>query len=363
MRTVRNSLLATSVLSVSLASTTLFMGACGDDTGTGAGGAGNGPSSGGSSNEGGAGGSSSSCDLPALDLQGLWAVKMTVPVSVSSAADGAFATCPASQQGEATVLYVMNVTSLATNHSARFSVCSVDFPEVTGSTTACGADEIDVKLLPHDDRIYDDETEPMTIAIEGDAPGTAFTLPSFRFDYGVEPPLREWDTTDIACDDPAIGHGGACEETCVVGGCEDLDYWNDDFPGFTWGLCGIGAGQAYSDCELDDPASVDAATMQGSIFTTMSISSTLGGTFDTSCEGTGTGTTDVLLSLIGANVYVAGEQATVSATAKALPSFAFDADAVAVRFVRIDGRHGSLDYAQNDIRDTCELVVENASTL
>lgn len=336
---------------------------CGDDTESGGGGSGNAPSTGGNPGTGGEGGTPASCELPSLDLEGTWAVKITLPADITGAPGGAFETCPATQQGDATVLLVMNVTELAPNHSARFSVCSVDLPVVTAAAPDCATGtDVDLDLLPFRDRIFDDETNPMTIAVDGDQPGTPFTVPEFRLSYGKAPPLPAWDTADVACDDPTLGHGGACEDACLDGGCQDLDYWNDDFPGFSWGLCGIAANESVGVCEFDEPE-MEGATVQGPVFTTMSVSSALEGTFASSCEADGTATAELVMSIIGGNVYVAGEQANVTAIAKGLPSFAFDGAAAPARFVRIDGRHGSPDYSENDLDDTCDLLIEHAAEL
>ncbi|MBK6515496.1 MAG: hypothetical protein IPM79_04860 [Polyangiaceae bacterium] len=337
----------------------LVVPACGDDSETGTGGSGNTSNNGAGPNEGGSGGAPASCDFAELDLEGTWALKVTIPASTTSEAGGAFESCPASQSGDVVVTLGMSVSELSNVFGARLALCSISFPTVAADTAACGTGtSFDLSLVRNNDRLFDNQTESETIELAGLEPGAAFTLPPVAFYYGSPPPLREWDTADVACDDPLLGHGGTCEEACLSGGCMDMDYWNDDFPGFTWGVCGVGEGQSINDCDPDDPLA-GIGTVQGNVFTNVAVTMDISGTFDTSCTATATAPTTIDMTVVGGDVYVEGQQVNVTALANALPQFNLAGSGATVEMIRVDGRHGTPDYAENDLRDSCEAIAES----
>lgn len=336
-----------------------FAPACGDDSATGAGGSGNSSNNGAGPSTGGAGGGEqASCDFAELDLEGTWAIKVTIPASASNTAGGAFEMCPASQDGDVVVTVGMSVSELSGVFGARFSLCSVAFPTVTASTDTCATGTpFDLSLVRNNDRLFDAQTDSESIEVSGLEPGATFTLPSLAFYYGAQP-LRSWDTGDVACDDPLLGHGGTCEEACIVGGCEDMDYWNDDFPGFTFGMCGLSDGQIFDDCDPDDPLA-NAGFLQGNVFTNVAVTMDISGAFDTSCQATATAPTTLDMSVVGGDIYVDGVQVNVTALANALPQFDLSSSGATVEMIRVDGKHGTPDYAENDLRDSCEAIAEN----
>lgn len=338
---------------------------CGDDSSTGGGGSGGNPTSGPGPSSGGGGEAPASCDFDTLDLEGAWALVMTVPTEVEGAPGGAFTVCPATQQDESKVVLLMDVTALAPSHSARFTVCAVDTPAFKASPgpTCVPADTLDVDLYDRDG-IFDESSEPVSIDVASAEPGAAFTIDPLAFYFGSGPPLPTWDTGDVACDDIALGHG-ACEEACVSN-CE-VDYWNDDFPGFSLGVCGLDNGELLEDCDVNDPGVLEPdeqpVTLQGKAYTTFDLSSTIGGSFTTSCEASVDVTLEFAMSVIGGNLYLGPDQTTVTSMVSGFPSFTLAGAPTSAKLVRVDGLYGSPALETGDREDTCRAILENLPTL
>ncbi|MFO0553071.1 MAG: hypothetical protein U0271_32085 [Polyangiaceae bacterium] len=342
----------------------LVAAACGDDTsltgGGNSGGTGPGPTT-----TTGAGGEAPSCDFDPLNLDGIWAVKMTIPVTLQSTPGSVFETCPASQQGEATALFFMRITSLAPNHSARFRFCTIDFPNFTVSQGACDPQANDLLdsdfVMSRQEGAVFYETDPLTIPLDKEERGANFTAPTIPFYWGSDVPLASWDTGNAACDDPALGHGN-CEATCV--NCDTVSYENDDFPGFSYSLCGALPAESIGDCNTDAPEMAGIA-MQGRVFTTFEINPTLSGTFDNSCSGTGSADLPFDLQIIGTNVYVNGTQVGVSELIGAMPNINLANTPTSVSLTRIDGKFGSLNYFEpgDDEGDACRALADSLSSL
>lgn len=353
----------TTLLLVSGFATAMLVG-CSDDSATGAGGSGGNPTSGPGPSSGGGGEAPASCDFDTLDLEGAWALVMTVPTEVEGAPGGAFTVCPATQQGDAKVVLLMDVTALAPTHSGRFTVCAVDTPEfkATPGPACLPADTIDVDLYDRDG-LFDESSEPLTIDVESAEPGAAFTIDPLTFAFGSGPPLPTWDVEDVACDDVTLGHGG-CEEACVSN-CE-VDYWNDDFPGFSFGMCGLDTNESLEDCNTNDPEPGEEAgvALQGRAFTTFDLGSTLGGSFTTSCEASVDVSLEFAMSVIGGNVYLGPDQTTVTGLVSGFPTFTLAAAPTSAKLVRVDGLYGSPALtAGDDLGDTCQNIMDNLATL
>lgn len=337
---------------------------CSDDSADGAGGSGGNPTNGPGPSSGGGGEAPATCDFDTLDLEGSWALVMTVPTEVEGAPGGAITVCPATQQGESKIVMLMDVTALAPTHSGRFTVCAVDTPEfkATPGPACLPADTIDVDLYDRDG-INDESSDPVTIDVESADPGAAFTIDPLAFAFGSGPPLPTWDVGDVACDDVLLGHGG-CEEACVSN-CE-IDYWNDDFPGFSFGMCGLDTNQSLEHCNVDDPQEVDEegeVALQGKAYTTFDLGSTVGGSFTTSCEASVDVSLEFAMSVIGGNVYLGPDQATVTSLVSGFPTFTLAAAPTSAKLVRVDGLYGTPALAAGDQEDTCQNILENLATL
>ena len=339
--------------------------ACGDSGETGGGGEGAGPSSGGSPGTGGEGGGADPCITSTLDLDGSWVIRLTFPADIEGGPAGAFQACPAQQTGDVTMLIGMRVVSLASNHSATFAICDIDLPEFTASIEPCvaGSPELEAVDIRHygEEQIHERSTDPLTMELASEELGATFTLPSFTLEYGAGQPLPSWNITLPACDDVTLGHGG-CEPDCVTG-CEEIDTENDDRNGFSWAVCGVVEGEVLGDCEPDEPTLVEGVTIQGLLYTAMEIATALEGSFATSCEGTGTITTDFAMSVIGGDVYVADAQQTVTDIANAVPVISFGGSGGTVELIRVDGKYGTIDLEEGDLDDTCDNIAENAAML
>ncbi len=347
---------------LSLLASIMMMAACGDSTSSGGGGAGAGTSSGAGTNTGGEGGTQASCDLAELNLEGLWAVKVSLPAEISGTTGGPISVCPGTQTTTIETVYLMNVAVLDPTQSARFTMCSLGLPTV-GVTAAptCTGGTLDLSYVRHDDRVRDGDLDPQPLTVSSKDPGATFSLDPVNMAFGSGPPLPSWNTTDVACEDAALGHG-ACEVDCVDGDCTMIDSWNDDLPGFTFGLCGITNSETLDQCDLDDPTNIEGSTIQGSVFTTFFMNNTFSGTFATSCDGTADVTNEFDFSYIGGNLYAEDVQLAVTEMVKALPSFTVTGPGTA-HFVRIDGRFGSPNFDQGDVDDTCDAVLDNIDSL
>jgi len=346
-----------------LASVTMIA-ACGDTSSSGGGGGagagvvttGPGPGS------GGMGGSGLMCDLPELDLEGLWAVKITLPASETGPTGGPLSTCPGTQNSDITPVMLMRVVTLDPTHSGTFTMCSAGLPSVTATAMGtCTGGTLDLDYVGFNENIANDDSGPQNLTVASKDPGAAFSLDQLTFAFGSGPPLPEWDTANVACDDPGLGRDG-CDETCV-GNCENIDGYDNDQPGFTFGLCGVSSTQALEDCNLDDITSTDGTTIQGYVFSTFYLTSGFEGAFATSCQATADVTADFGMTYVGGDLYVAGTDSTVTEEVKALPEFTLTSGGGTAQFFRIDGRFGTPNLEMGDDGDTCDQVLQSLDTL
>jgi hypothetical protein len=334
--------------------------ACG---GGGGGGGGNGSSSG--TGSGGTGGSVPE-DVPCpsapadLSLEGTWAVKGKLAVSLKGAPGGAITICPADQVGESSMLLLLTIKqdpADATKLSqVSATLCSIELPTVSALVGSCDpkspslvfAQMIAPKALL--DALPKIATMPAGGSISGKQAGAALTLEKLTVVVGSTKGgsmLPKWDDVSDPCAKPDLGHTTVCEPTCVADCASLRDDDGDAFPGVTAQICGRTADDQKKNvpCNADKPNQA-GTTLQGKAFIDIQVDPQFVGTAKSSCELTGTvdPSTQILYQVLGTDVWLAGASLGVDQAIKSLPSFTVDSTKSKFRMVRVDGKYGAPDW-------------------
>lgn len=332
----------------------LLAAGCGDGGTSGSGG------SGGSGGAGGTTGSTSSgpsCEgqPDTLDLEGTWAAYGALTVSVQGAPGSLVSICPADQQGQAFLTLLVTIGQNAADPSklegVQATLCAVDLPSVTAVAGTCDPNATSVvttQITVPEKLLAAFPTLAANVVggtLSGTAAGADVTLEQFVVTAGSSSSgaaLPRWDTKAAGCTDGAIGHTNQCEDTCVDDCGSLVDDDADGFPGVTLGVCGIAEGDEAKPCNVDDP-SMPGVTIQGRAFTALEVNPQFTGKATSSCKLEGTVDTDVVYTVVGADVTLAGSQIPVASAIDALPTLIVKPDQSKLTMVRIDGKYASPD--------------------
>jgi hypothetical protein len=324
--------------------------ACGGDDGSGGSGG-----SGASGGSGGSGGSTApSCEgqPETLDVAGTWAAFGALTASINGQPGSIVTICPADQEGQA---YLTLFVTIGQDGTALKDVsailCSVELPAVTAIAGQC-----------------EPGTEAaVTTQILVPQAGANVALEKFKVTAGSSKTgaaLPSWDAGAQGCDSAAIGHSNVCEAACVddCAGLRDDD--KDGYPGITLDVCGVTSDDKGKTCNTESPAD-PGVTIQGRAFAALEVDPQFTGVAKSSCELTGTVSTGVRYTVVGADVTLAGGPIAVAAAISALPSLEVKTDQSKLTMVRVDGKYGTPDLklSASDPLAACKTILAKKNEL
>jgi hypothetical protein len=322
----------------------------------------NSTSSNSTSSSGGTGGGSTAITCsgqPAtLSLSGTWAALADLSVNLQGVPGGAITICPANQVGQAKLLLLVTIQQNATDPTkldqVKATLCSVTLPTTTALVGNCDPSSpslVSTQLIVP--QAFIDALPSVAAAtamgtLSGTSPGATLTVDPLDVVVGSTQSgsgLPTWDTTSSACNQANIGESKTCDTSCVSDCTAMRDDDMDGYPGVTIQVCGVTQDDTSSGakCNAAMPQN-PGVSLQGEGYINIEVNPSVSGKVKSSCEITGTVTTEVLYHLVGANVYLAGSPINVSSAIESLPTFQVDPAASKAVMVRIDGQYGAPNW-------------------
>jgi hypothetical protein len=312
----------------------------------------------------------------ALSLTGTWAAVGELAVSLEGAPGGAITICPANQVGQTTVILLLQVTQEGTNtlSSIQATLCSIELPVVTALVGTCDPTSqalVSTQIIAPQtliDALPGVVPPAVTGSLMGTAPGSGVTFEPLDVTVGsaAGSALPSWNVGSSACNASQLGGTNQCDANCVSS-CSTLsDSDHDGFPGVTVDVCGYTPSDTMSGVKCNAAMPSDSgATLQGQGFIDLEVNPQLTGTAKSSCEITGTVSSEVVYNLVGGNIYLAGAPITVTSAIESLPSFQVDASSSKFRMVRIDGQYGAPNWMVDPTTPSaaCQVLIQKMNEL
>ncbi|MEZ4309772.1 MAG: hypothetical protein R3F14_17180 [Polyangiaceae bacterium] len=357
----------------------LILSACdgGDGTATGGTGGGGAGGSGGTTGTGGKQGPACEGAPEQLDLAGTWAAYGVLTASIAGKPGSLVSVCPADQEGQATLLLMVTVEQDAGDptklQNVKASLCSVELPAVTAVAGTCepGTEAAVTTQIGVPAALQDAFPELSSTPVSGELASTSagadLTLEQFVVTAGSSATgesLPTWTADASGCAAFDIGHTNKCEETCVTDCASLLDHDNDTFPGISLDVCGRTQDDQGKPCNTTDPAA-PGVTIQGRAFATLEVNPQFMGIAVSSCELSGTVSSDVRYTVVGADVALAGSPISVAAALDALPLLAVKPDQSKLTLLRVDGKYGTPDLGldPSDPLAACKTILAKKNEL
>ena len=339
-------------------------GASGGGTGAGAGGSGAG------------GGTTAACaESGDLDIDGLWAAKVRLDVSLQSAPGGVVAVCPTDQKGASDLLVLFEIKQSGTTiTSITPHACSFTLPSATAMAGGCvgtqpGSVTAQVVAAPALAGALPAFKLPSVGGkLSGTAPGAMFQPERVNVVLGSKAGgmnMAHW-LPSAACDSPSgpKGTDGACDPGCVSDCGDAVDQDMDGNLGVTLDVCGQSNEAPGAMCHADDPQT-PGWTLQGKAFLNVLLDPLLSGVAQSSCQIDGAHVdANITYDILGGNVWLSGTQIAVGEIIKAIPTFKVLPATSKFTALRVDGKHGApswgLDLA--NLKAACDTAAKQAKS-
>ncbi len=329
------------------------------------------------------GGTSISCtdDSDDVDLDGLYALSTRLSFTFTSQPGGSVAVCPADQTSEGYFLSLVkiehqrgqtDVTSLST------AICSLDLPVISAMAGVCdpSAKNLVFAGLQFPEALIDAlpwvTTGETTALLSMTGHGANFNTGAMDLSIGTDEKSAtapKWLTEKAGCgiNDTAAGRLSACDTECVSECSKVLDDDKDGWPGVTLNVCGYTSEDRDQNvpCNANEP-NIAGSTIQGRAFMNLMVEPlTLTGEVISSCEIAGSLEAGIGYNVIGADLYLANTQFSVTSAIKSLPQFTVNEADSRFRLVRIDGKYGAPDWGVNwdDRTASCRKIITNQNEL
>ena len=355
------------------------LGACGSsDSSAAAGGA---AGAGGASGGAGAGTTQLPCDSSGdVDLDGMFALAAKFSFTFGSQPGGAVTICPADQTSEGSFLGLVRLHQQPGStqiDSAEAVVCTLQLPIISAGAGQCnpGTTNLVYAGLKFPQALIDACPRATLATTTGTLtslqPGATFDLQQLTFTIGTDKtgdqmPTWLMDKTGCGMADVSAGRIAECDPGCVSDCSSLVDDDQDGWPGVTVDVCGLTDDdkQQQVPCNADEP-NVPGATIQGRAMMDMEVDPLLKGSAVSSCEVSGNLDASIRYNVIGADLYVTNAQISVTSAIKSLPTYKVNASQSRFLLVRIDGKHGSLDWSPdfNDALGSCKTVIARQNEL
>ena len=310
-----------------------------------------------------------SCDdSESTDLTGTWALLARYSIALHGQSGGMANLCPMEQVDSASLLAVVDIAKSGDGYTMSAVSCHLALPSVKAMAGKCEPDTGNYLTVNIDipAPMYQSFATLDPVHANGTlSPSSALSFDPFRFTWGTRAnTLPSWQPSQCG-DNSDKGHTSECETTCVTG-CDDLvDDDNDGFPGVTVHLCG----RTEQDRQLSLPCNavepnVPGITFQGSIPMALYSQLTLQGNARSSCEASGTFSSDTQYKVLGSDVWISGTSLAVSQVVLSLLLFEGQAADSRWRLVRVDGTHGSPNWnLPQDAPGRCAKIRANENEL
>jgi hypothetical protein len=342
----------------------------GGSTGTG----GSGTGAGG----GGTGGTATAACMEsgAIDLAGLWAVKVRLDVSLQSAPSNLVAVCPMDQKGPSELLVLVEIAQDGTVLPAITThICDFNLPSVTAMAGGCVGSmpgSVTAQVSPSTAlraALPGTKLPPVKGTLSGTAPGATFNPERVNVVLGSKSPdgkgMAHWNPS-TSCDNSAAPKGTdtMCETSCVSS-CDDaVDTDGDTAPGVTVTVCGQSQEAAGAMCHPDDPMT-PGWTLQGKAYLNFSVNPLLNGVVKSSCQIDGSGVDAAIdYDVIGGDVWLSGAQISVGQIISAIPTFKVVPESSKYTALRVDGKHGAPNWALDvsNLKAACDTAAKHAKS-
>ena len=311
---------------------------------------------------GGTGGSSVACSDTAdeVDLGGLYALSARLSFTFASQPGGAVTVCPKDQTSDGYFLGFVKMEhqpGQSAVSSVSAVVCTLELPVISAIVGECSPNapnavyaglEFPKALI---DAVPTAAMAVTTAQLSSPLAGGTLSAGALDFSIGTDEAIAtapSWlmDQPGCGMNDNGPGRSSECEEACVSDCSKLVDDDADGWPGVTVFVCG------YTDddkkksvpCNAEEPNEA-GATIQGRALMNLQVEPlTLTGQAVSSCEVAGTLDAAIAYNVIGADLYLANTQISVTSAIKSLPQYAVNTTASRFRLVRIDGKHGAPDW-------------------
>lgn len=297
-----------------------------------------------------------------IDLDGTFVFSADLSFTFGSQPGGAVTVCPKHQTKAGLILGLVRMSHSPGATQAQLSVlpCNLQLPMVSAMAGTCEPSATNLvsagivfpkRLIEVIPTVTSGKTWAKMQVCE---PGGAFSTGKMDFSVGTNNPLEtaaQWKTDAPGCgiNDNHAGRTQGCEETCVTDCASLRDDDGDDWPGVSVFVCGY-TPQDIQDgvvCHGEEPNQA-GATIQGRALMNLFINQAhFAGTVHSSCEVSGTLDANIVYHLVGADVYVANSQISVTSAIKSLPTYQLVPSESRFRMVRVDGRFGARNWPVN----------------
>lgn len=310
-------------------------------------------------------------------MAGTWAAYSALTVSVKGAPGSLVSICPTDQEGQAFLTLIVTIEQNAADptklEGIKATLCAIDLPSVTAVAGTCdpgASGAVTTQITVPDALLKALPTLAANVVggtLSATTPGADVTFEQFVVTAGstkAGASLPKWDTKAAGCTDGAIGHTSMCEATCVNDCPALVDDDGDGFPGVTLGVCGIAEGEEAKPCNVEDP-SMPGVTIQGRAFTALEVNPQFSGAATSSCKLEGNVETEVVYSVVGADVTLASSPIPVASAIDALPTLLVDAAQSKLTMVRVDGKYATPDLMLDLSKPlvACQTVISKKNEL
>ncbi len=337
--------------------------------------------SGASGGSGGTTGIACNHDAADVDLGGLYALSARLSFTFASQPGGAVTVCPTDQTSQGYFLSLVKLDhqpGQADVTDVSAVVCTLKLPVISAIVGECdpGASNLVYAGLEFPkallDAVPNASVGQTTASLSSTAQGATMSAGPMNFSIGTDTNAAQaptWLMENPGCgmNDNAPGRTSECESSCVSDCGKLVDDDADGWPGVTVQVCGFTDEDKQQNvpCNTEAP-NVAGATIQGRAMMNLQVEPlTLTGQALSSCEIAGSLDAAISYNVVGADLYLANTQISVTSAIKSLPVYSVNTDESRFRLVRIDGKHGAPDWDPDwgAPLASCRRIIENQNDL
>lgn len=315
-----------------------------------------------------------------LDLDGLYALSARLSFTFASQPGGAVTVCPTDQTSDGYFLSFLRVGHGEGSDEVELSavVCTLELPVISAIVGECSPSapntvyaglEFPPALI---DAVPTAAVAMTTAKLSSRTPGGTLSAGALDFSIGTDEgvataPTWLMEKSGCGINDNGPGRSSQCEDGCVSDCSKLVDDDADGWPGVTVFVCGYTQEDLDKKvaCRADEP-NMAGATIQGRALMNLQVEPlTLTGQAVSSCEVGGTLDAAIAYNVIGADLYLANTQISVTSAIKSLPQYTVNTSESRFRLVRIDGKHGAPDWGPDwsDPLASCRQIIAKQNDL
>ena len=287
-----------------------------------------------------------------VSLEGQWAIRANLQVSLTERPGALISLCPSPQTTTASIVFKATITGTGTSPTLRAQICDITLPVASGGVGACPADptdnlEVSISLGAGLQAYLPTVNLDSPVTLSNGEAGASIIPAPFVFVAGAAlatpatDPLPLWNTATMGCGSSDLM---AMPATCVTNYDLVRDDDGDTRPGVT----------------LHAVSGDAAMILQGDAFVALRVSPTMMGTVrNAGCiEGTLDSTLDY--SIVDSDITLSGSRLSTAAMIQNIPAFDV-APSSTFKMLRGDGT-GTNDFDDNsDGMVTCAEIAAHAT--